>query len=1124
MDPLWYKDAIIYEVHVRAFFDGNDDGIGDFQGLTRKLDYLQDLGITYIWLLPFYPSPLRDDGYDIQNYRGVHPTYGRRRDFRHFVREAHAREIRVLTELVVNHTSDLHPWFQAARQAPAGSSKRNFYVWSDTRERYQDARVIFTDSETSNWTWDPVAKAYYWHRFFRHQPDLNFDNPLVRRSVLRVMRFWLDMGVDGLRLDAVPYLIEREGTSCENLAETHDVLREIRRELDAQYTDRVLLAEANQWPADVVPYFGDGDECHMAFHFPLMPRIFMAVKQEDRHPITDILRQTPDPPESCQWALFLRNHDEMTLEMVTDAERDYMYAAYAADPQMRLNLGIRRRLAPLVDNSRPRMELLTSLLLSLPGTPIVYYGDELGMGDNIYLGDRNGVRTPMQWTGDRNGGFSRADPAKLYAPPVMDPVYGYQAINVEAQERSSSSLLNWTRRLIALRKQYRTLGRGSYTFLYPENRKVLAYLRRDAEHEILVVANLSRSMQPVQLDLSQHRGCVPVELLGETQPPRIGSRPYFLTLGPHAFYWLELRRQTASIAVRRVPRRSAEAEALPVLMSGPVWETLLGGHLRVLLERDVLPEYLPRQRWFAGKARHIDTTLLTDWTLLVKGADPAFLSLVEVRYKDGGQERYVLPLVARAEDGTERRGGRRERRAVARISGARRGLLLDATFDDAFCLALLTSLESGRVLDAQHGKIRTRPAGDATRVELSDPPPRVSRGSTDQSNTSIAYGDRYIMKLFRRVESGPNPDVEIGRFLATRPGLARVPPFMGSIEYEAAEAEPTTLAMVQTLMPVRTNGWEAAIDELGRYFERAGLRTRAGDRVEPERRPITLLAAARPPESVEEIIGAYRASVVTLARRTAELHTALSSDQANPDFAIEPITEAHRVKLAARMRDHAIEVLELLAGHVASLPATVADKARRLLERQSELLGHFESLPSLQIEAAKTRVHGDYHLGQVLQVGGDFMLLDFEGEPARSLAERRAKESPLKDVAGMLRSLSYAAYAELFAHTAARPDDFEVLEPWAGIWAAWISAAFVGSYLDVAAGAPFVPSQPNHCEALLEVFVLDKALYELRYEMNNRPDWIRIPLRGLLTILAVERDDATGRAEKPPNPGHVAPA
>jgi maltose alpha-D-glucosyltransferase / alpha-amylase len=537
----WYKDAIFYEVHVKAFFDGDGNGVGDFAGLTAKLDYLKELGVDCLWILPMYPSPLKDDGYDIADFYGIHPTYGSVEDFQKFMDAAHERGLRVIADLVMNHTSDQHPWFQAAR-ADRASPYRDYYVWSDTDQRYRDARIIFTDTEKSNWSWDPVAKQYYWHRFFSHQPDLNYDNPAVKSAMLDVMRFWLDRGLDGFRCDAVPYLIEREGTSGENLPETHAVLREFRAVIDREYGgERVLLAEANQWPEDVRPYFGDGDEFHMAFHFPLMPRLYMGIRREDRLPITDIFTHTPPIPPGCQWCLFLRNHDELTLEMVTNEERAYMYFAYASDPQMKLNLGIRRRLAPLMDNDRQRIELLNSLVLTLPGSPIVYYGDELGMGDNVHLGDRNGVRTPMQWSDDRNAGFSAADPAQLYLPVITDPVYSYQAVNVAAQEKLATSPLNTMRRLIAARRRSPAFGRGSIEFLKPRNPSVLAYLRRWQDDTLLIVVNLSGRAQPVELNLAALEGTVPVEMLGgDTRFPRIGREPYFLALGPHGYYWFRL--------------------------------------------------------------------------------------------------------------------------------------------------------------------------------------------------------------------------------------------------------------------------------------------------------------------------------------------------------------------------------------------------------------------------------------------------------------------------------------------------------------------------------------------------------------------------------------------------------
>jgi maltose alpha-D-glucosyltransferase/alpha-amylase len=541
-DPHWYKDAIIYELPVKSFSDGNADGIGDFQGLSEKLDYLEQLGVTCLWLLPFFPSPLKDDGYDIADYTSVHPSYGTLDDFKRFLQAAHDRGMRVVIELVLNHTSDQHPWFRRARSAPPGSPERGYYVWSETDQAFPDVRIIFIDTERSNWSWDPVAQAYYWHRFFHHQPDLNFDNPAVIREIEAILDFWINLGVDGFRLDAVPYLIEREGTSCENLPETHAVIKAVRRHVDASGPGRMLLAEANQLPADVRAYFGDGDECHMAYHFPVMPRMFLALHSEDRQPITDVLERTPEIPDECQWALFLRNHDELTLEMVSDDERDYMYLAYSMDPQARLNLGIRRRLAPLVGNSRRRIELLNALLFSFPGTPIIYYGDEIGMGDNVYLGDRNGVRTPMQWTSDRNGGFSRADAARLYSPVLMDALYGYQAVNVEAEESDRASLLHWMRNLIRLRKQFKVFGRGSIEFLSPSNRKVLAYVRRYRDDIILCVANLARSVQPVELDLKTFAGLTPVEMLGYTEFPVISTEPYFLSLGDSGFYWFELQR------------------------------------------------------------------------------------------------------------------------------------------------------------------------------------------------------------------------------------------------------------------------------------------------------------------------------------------------------------------------------------------------------------------------------------------------------------------------------------------------------------------------------------------------------------------------------------------------------
>jgi maltose alpha-D-glucosyltransferase/alpha-amylase len=1090
-DPLWYKDAVIYQAHVRAFFDSTNDGVGDFRGLTQKLEYLEGLGINALWLLPFYPSPLRDDGYDIADYENIHPSYGTLADFDRFVEEAHRRNIRVITELVINHTSDQHPWFQTARRAPAGSPERDFYVWSETNRKYEGVRIIFTDTETSNWSWDDTAKAYYWHRFFHHQPDLNFDNPAVLEAVIRVMRFWLDRGVDGLRLDAVPYLIERDGTICENLPETHDVLKRIRKELDGRYPDRMLLAEANQWPADVRPYFGDGDECHMAFNFPLMPRMFMAVRQENGHPIVEILRQTPDIPESCQWAMFLRNHDELTLEMVTDEERDYMYQAYAADPQMRINVGIRRRLAPLMENSRRRIELLNSLLLSLPGTPIIYYGDEIGMGDNIYLGDRNGVRTPMQWTGDRNAGFSRADPARLFAPPIMDPVYGYQGLNVEAQERSPFSLLNWMKRMIGLRKQFHVFGRGAIEFLPSQNRKVLAYVRTHEDTIVLCLANLARSVQPVELDLSRFKGLVPVEMLGLTEFPRIGELPYFLTLGGYAFYWFRLQQAAAPISARVPSEVPAEVTEAPALFMGVAWDTLLDGNVRTLIERDLLVPFLQRQRWFGAKARPVRAARFVDWGLLRRAPQPLFFTVVEVEFVDGGRDRYSLPLTICSQADTQALRERAGHAVVANITGARKGVLFDAWLDDRFARTLLEAVARGEHIRTRLGLIRamhTTRFADIRGTE--DLAPR--RLAAEQSNTSIVFGDRLIVKLFRRLEPGVNPDFEIGRHLTERVGFKRVPAVLGAFEHAGIAETPTTLAMMQELVESQADGWTHATDEIRRFYDAVQSRTPPAQN--HSMFDYARLASLEPPAIARELIGGYLDTAERLGRRTGEMHTALASDASDRAFAPEPFTteDLNAIRTAAAAEaQHAFAALEA--------QPTLGPE---LLARRQEILDRIHRGSALEFTASKIRIHGDFHLGQVLWAEGDFYILDFEGEPVKPIDARRAKASPLKDVAGMLRSYSYAAHAALFAYTTARPDAFEQLQKWAQVWETWTAGAFLRGYFATTQEALFVPHNEAQRDELLGLFVLEKALYELNYELNNRPDWLRIPIFGIRRLLS----------------------
>jgi maltose alpha-D-glucosyltransferase / alpha-amylase len=1092
-DPLWFKDAVIYEAHVRAFYDSNGDGIGDFPGLTQKLPYLQDLGVTCLWLLPFYPSPLRDDGYDIADYSTINPIYGSLDDFKRLLDEAHGRNIRVLTELVINHTSDQHPWFQRARTSPKGSPERDYYVWSDTDTKYAGTRIIFTDTEKSNWTFDPVAGQYYWHRFFSHQPDLNFDNPAVLDAVIDVMRFWLDMGVDALRLDAIPYLIERDGTINENLPETHDILKRIRREVDAHYQGRILIAEANQWPSDVRAYFGDGDECHMAFHFPLMPRMFMALRQEERHPIVEIMNQTPELPESSQWAIFLRNHDELTLEMVTDEERDYMYGQYAADPQMRINVGIRRRLAPLMENSRRRIELMNSLLFSMPGTPIIYYGDEIGMGDNVYLGDRNGVRTPMQWSSDRNAGFSRCDPARLYFPLIMDPVYGYEAINVEAQERSPFSLLQWMKRIIALRRQHQVFGRGSIEFISTDNRKVLTYVRRHDNTIVLCVANLSRHVQPVSIPLQHFAGLTPVEMLGQSEFPRIGEQPFFLTLAGYGFYWFQLQEAVVPVASRMAPALGEQPLELPTLFAGVVWDSILDGSARTILERQSLAAFLQRQRWFGGKARQIARARFGDWATLRRGPHPAFLTVVDVQYDDGGKEEYVLPLAMSTAAEAEAIERDHPSVVVSRVSGARRGVLYDGLFDDGVCQMLLAMIQERRELPTRGGHVRGTDLHLGSTHVAADVLLPITRTAPDQSNTSVQFGRRLVAKMFRRVESGPNPDVEIGEYL-TRSGFTRTPALRGAIEYARSDQSPAALLMLQEYVWNQGNGWQVTIEELGRYFEHVSAHVEPQASVDAARTFIR--NGGTLPLEVSEAIRTYLAAADVVGRRTGELHVQLA-EALDPAFTPEPCTSADLSHTADAMRRHAIEQLEILESRLPSLDARSRELAGTVLDSRDELLRHFHDLERIGDGGARIRGHGDYHLGQILVTEGDIVIIDFEGEPARPLTQRRDKTSPLRDVAGMLRSFSYAALAALNAATRTRPEDLDRLTPWARFWETWVSAVFLHGYLSAVRDAEIVPAKDEELETLLQAFVVDKALYELGYELNNRPDWVHIPLAGL---------------------------
>ncbi len=1104
-DPLWYKDAIIYQVHIKSFFDANNDGVGDFPGLIAKLDYIAELGVNAIWLLPFYPSPRRDDGYDIADYRNVHPDYGQLSDVRHFIQEAHARGIRVITELVINHTSDQHPWFQRARLAKPGSNHRNFYVWSETDEKYTGTRIIFIDSEPSNWTHDPVAGAYYWHRFYSHQPDLNFDNPAVLKEVLQVMRFWLDMGIDGLRLDAVPYLVEREGTNNENLPETHAVLKKIRATIDAEYPNRMLLAEANQWPEDVKEYFGDEDECHMAFHFPLMPRIYMSIASEDRFPITDIMRQTPDLAETNQWAIFLRNHDELTLEMVTDSERDYLWNTYASDRRARLNLGIRRRLAPLMERDRRRIELINSLLLSMPGTPVIYYGDELGMGDNIHLGDRDGVRTPMQWSSDRNGGFSRADPEQLVLPPVMGSLYGFDAVNVEAQSRDPHSLLNWTRRMLATRRAKQTFGRGAIRFLKPANRKILAYLRElPGEPTILCVANLSRAPQAVELDLSEFAGSVPIEMTADSVFPAIGQLTYLLTFPPYGFLWFLICPGT-----QRPTWAQPHSEPLPEFVTIVIREGQAGPtpeNVR-LLESEVLPSWLSRRRWFASKDQQLHAVRLAALTTIPNGG----FAFTEIEADVGDHtERYVLPIAITW--GGETTTPLFMQLALARVRRGRNvGHLTDAFALPIFAHNVLRKLRERAVVPTvQKSEICFIPTDRFDELDLGDRP-EIRWLAAEQSNSSLIIEDAVVLKLVRRLVSGIHPEAEISRHL-TKIGYANTAPLYGEVVRIDPAGVPHTLCILQGFIDNQGDAWNWALDYLRRTIDDLALAVDADDAV-PD------------PEKEAQAIDGYRAMAGIIGRRLGELHVALAAPSDDPAFAPEPATPEQIHAWTEGTQSMLATALDLLAQRVDQLTDDTKELAQSLLDRRDALTAAVAKLVPSDAGALRTRIHGDFHLGQVLVAQGDAYLIDFEGEPARSLDERRQKSSPMRDVAGLLRSYSYASAAAQSTTESAPQQTADRKRALFDRFRVYAAESFLGEYRAAVAAAAQPLVAPASEQGLLDLFLIEKAAYEIRYEAANRPTWLSLPVRGLAALASRMLGD-TGTphdTSAPGSPGATPP-
>jgi maltose alpha-D-glucosyltransferase / alpha-amylase len=1086
LEPFWYKSGVIYEVHIRAFYDANGDGTGDFRGLTEKLDYIKDLGVTAIWLLPFYPSPLKDDGYDIADYCDVHSMYGTLGDFKVFLSEAHNRGLRVITEFVLNHTSDQHPWFQRARRAKPGSRWRNFYVWSDDPHKYKDAPIIFNGVEVSNWTLDPVAESYFWHRFFSHQPDLNFNNPEVRAAIFKVVDFWLDLGVDGLRLDAVPYLYEREGTACENLPETHTFLKSLRAHVDEKYGDRMLLAEANLWPEDAVSYFGEGrgDECHMAFHFPLMPRLFMALRMEDRLPIVEILEQTPAIPETSQWALFLRNHDELTLATVTDEERDYMYRMYAQVHQARLYLGIRRRLAPLLGNDRKSIELLNALLFSLPGTPVLYYGDEIGLGDNIYLGDRNGVRTPMQWSSDKNAGFSRANPQSLYLPIILDPAYHYEANNVETQLENPHSLLWWMRRLLALRKRWRALGEGKCEFLQPDNHKILSYILRHEQETILVVANLSRFTQPVELDLSAFKQMVPIELFGRMKFPTITDAPYFLTLGPHNFYWFSIESKP-----QPMDAGTGAPGKLPSLAGSEDWQEIFTGPSRVGFEA-VLPGYLKSQPWFSGRTKTIKLATVKEFFRVpMPDQQNAALAFLQVEYVEANPELYVFPLAFATGDAA----GRLRESGIAGLTlrgGSHYGVLGDAFAIPAFAGALLELIRNRECLHNAHGEIEaTRTAAlrqILTGEAMSDP---VSHNTAD-GNVTVFFGDKLVLKFFRRVGTGINPELEIGHLL-TEENFPHSPPLLGALEYRGGDRSQMTLAVARTFVPHAKNGWEFTLDAIGSYYERVVADVAQGH-VPPTASTV-----------VTDHIGTYLESARLLGVRTAELHLALASGPAGSEFSVTPMTLQYLRGLFQSVRSLALKNLRRLRKQMKSLPPDLVPVAQRVIELEPVILQHYRKLVGQHFDAGRIRIHGDCHLGQVLWTGRDFVFLDFEGNPTIPISERRIKRSPLLDVARMLRSFHHATYAG-FHQQAERGvishENLPKFEPWVRHWNRAVSRTYLQAYCQKLYPSGILPGEEDKLQMMLVAYLLNQVIDELGDELQLHSENVRAPLQAIIHL------------------------
>lgn len=1102
-DSLWFKDAIIYEVSVRAFFDSNADGIGDFQGLIQKLDYLEDLGINTIWLLPFYPSPQKDDGFDVVDHCEVHPDYGTLSDFKQFLKEAHRRGLRVITELILNHTSDQHPWFKRSRKAKSGTRYRDFYVWSDTQDKYKEARVIFTSEESTNWSWDSDAKAYYWHRFFRHQPELNFDNAEVQLEMIKIVDFWMKMGVDGFRLSSVPFLYEEEGTSCENLPQTHVFLKRLRAHIDKNYKNRILMAEANLWPEDAADYFGGGQECHMNFHYPLMPRMFLALRTEDSYPIIDIMEQTPETPPNSQWALFLRNHDELGLEMVTEEEKDYLFKAYANDANTKFNMGIRRRLAPLMNNDRRKAELLHAILFSLPGSPVLYYGDEIGMGDNVYLGDRYGVRTPMQWNMNLNAGFSTANPQRLYLPIITDPAYRHESVNVASQEENPSSFLWWMKNVISMRKRLNMFGRGEMKFLESSNAKVLSFVRTFEKQRIIVVANLSQFSQSTIINLSSYKGCDITEVFSQNRFMSVGEGDYPITIGPYGYFWFQ-----ADVAEKKEKEASGELHLLKTEVS---WEKLFDNYneLRVL-ERKVLLPFMKKCRWFGGKAKAVSKVSIHKTVPVKVEGDTHFLAVIEVHYVQRLPELYFLPLAFLPTDSIMERVEYTVQSVVCRaeIQG-KAGFIMDSSYDKLFRDFLFVSMgKETKVRDDEGGVLQFN-SGVFAKIDVNKAiDSKILRA--DQSNTAIIYNDQYFFKFYRKLENEINPELEIVQFLSEHTTFRNSPRYAGSVEYHDQEGNVIVFGLLQERVENQGEAWSMSVDSVGRFYER--VMAKAKTLKLPKLINKAAIKFEEAPEVIQEFIGrGFYERMVRLGVRTAEMHLALASNTSNPAFTPESFTANYQRSLYSSLRKLVKDRFNLLEVSLPKLNPDVQEFAKKVLALEPDIMECFSEVYQLKVKANKIRIHGDYHLGQVLFTGKDFVIIDFEGEPGLSFSERRLKKSALKDVAGMMRSIHYAAFGKILLNENYRERDLEFLESWAEQWQHYVSRFYLGAYME---RMNMGTSLSTEDDVLIRTFLLEKAIYELGYELNGRPDWTIIPLRGIHYIMKRYQEEKEERKKK----------